>query len=166
MVTIRRYQPEDSIEAITDLLQRGYARLADMGFRYMATWQTPDITLDRITSGTGFLAVDGDQIVGTVTVYEPYESSNCAVYCDPHIYRFGQFTVDPDRQGEGIGKLLYQQVENFALSKGAHGLACDTAEGATHLIEMYRRWGYEIVDRQDWDVTNYVSVVLAKRLGH
>ena len=29
---------------------------------------------------------------------------------------------------------------------------------------MYERWGYRIVDRVDWEGTNYVSVVLSKPL--
>ncbi len=162
MFSIRPYEATDSVEEITKLVNRAYAELAAMGFQYVGTWQTPEITLERIEGGICFLAVDGPTIIGTITVYEPNASDPCPVYRDASTFSFGQFGVDPDRRGEGVGRQLYLAAEEFALIRGARVVACDTAEGAIHLIALYRRWGFEIVGRQDWSSTNYVSVVMAK----
>jgi signal transduction histidine kinase len=43
-------------------------------------------------------------------------------------------------------------------------LALDTSEHATRLIETYARRGSLEVERCRWDVTNYRSVVMSKRL--
>lgn len=48
---------------------------------------------------------------------------------------------------------------------GARELACDTAEGAVHLIAMYRKRGFRQVGTADWEGTNYMSVVLSKSLA-
>lgn len=41
---------------ITALLHSSYQELADMGFRYLATYQSPDVTLDRISGGECYIA--------------------------------------------------------------------------------------------------------------
>lgn len=152
------------MEAITLLLNRAYASLADQGLRYVASWQTPEMTAELIAEGDCLIAKDGDDIVGTVLLYGKEDDSGCAYYRKPGVVYFGKFAVEPTRKGEGIGKRLFEAIEALARGKGAKELACDTAEPATHLVDMYRRWGFEIVERQDWSITNYVSVVMAKRL--
>jgi ribosomal protein S18 acetylase RimI-like enzyme len=81
------------------------------------------------------------------------------------VYFFGKFGVEPDSKGRGIGRALFEAAEAHARECGAHTFCCDTAVPATELIDLYRRWGFEIVDRQQWSVTNYPSVVLAKPLN-
>jgi len=163
-LTIREYRDGDSVEEITSLLNRGYAALAERGLRYVASWQTPDMTLERIRMGTCFLALDGSRIVGTVMLYPTAEDSECQLYTQPGVFHFGKFAVDPNRQREGIGRMLFLAAEDEARKQGATTFACDTAEPATDLIAMYRRWGFEIVGKQDYSLTNYISVVLAKSL--
>ena len=165
MIEIREYRKSDSIEEITRLLNRAYAELAAMGLRYVATWQTPDITAETIADGDCLLALDGERIVGTVTLYGRDDDEVCPYYNRPGLVLFGKFAVDPDRRGEGIGRMLYQAVENLARSKGATEIACDTAEQATHLVGLYERWGFKVVGSVDWSETNYVSVILAKALS-
>lgn len=47
---------------------------------------------------------------------------------------------------------------------GVKELACDTAEGAVHLIALYKKRGYRQVGTADWKGTSYISVVLSKTL--
>jgi hypothetical protein len=54
--------------------------------------------------------------------------------------------------------------EREARRLGTTDLALDTAEGATHLIRWYEQLGYRTVDYTRWDVTNYRSVIMNKRL--
>jgi ribosomal protein S18 acetylase RimI-like enzyme len=55
-------------------------------------------------------------------------------------------------------------VEDRARRTGADEIALDTAEEAGVLIAWYQRLGYRLVDTADWEITNYRSVVLSKRL--
>lgn len=161
---IRPYCESDSIEALTDLLHRAYAPLAAQGLRFVASHQDSATTLRRIQSGFAFVAVAGDTLVGTVTVYSEPSDSACDYYRRPGVARFGQFAVEPAQQGTGLGRRLLDCAEQYAASQGCAEIALDTAEGADALIRLYERWGYAIVGRVDWDTTNYVSVVMAKRL--
>jgi ribosomal protein S18 acetylase RimI-like enzyme len=78
---------------------------------------------------------------------------------------FNQFAVDPRYQRRGVGTAMMKHLEAVAARRGLEELACDTAEGAIHLVEWYRRMGYREVGRADWKDTNYQSLILSKRLN-
>src|SRR3954471_19523965 len=168
-VTIRSWRDSDSFEELTELLHRGYAPLAAMGFKYFATHQTPEQTRKRIAAGSCLVAEIGrqigNQIVGTITWYRQDQNPKCPpLYRSAGIAHFGQFTVEPPLQRRGIGQLLIEQVERDARAAGCTTLALDTAETATHLVEWYRRLGFREVGYTQWDVTNYRSVIMSKTL--
>jgi predicted N-acetyltransferase YhbS len=163
-IQIRTYREGDSVEEITKLLNRAYKSLADQGLRYVASWQTPDMTAERMPLGTCLLAFDDERLVGTVMLYTPPNDTECAYYRKPGVHYFGKFAVDPDRQGEGIGRQLFDAAEAEARRQGAAELACDTAKPAAHLVAMYESWGMEIVDEADFSLTNYESWVFRKIL--
>ena len=73
-------------------------------------------------------------------------------------------TSSIDVSGQGIGSAMLELIENRAAELGAEELALDTAEGAIHLIDYYKKRGYRFIEYVDWDITNYRSVILSKRL--
>lgn len=162
---VRRWTPSDSVEDITAMLHRAYGRLADQGLHYNASHQSPRHTQDRLIGGTSFLAVIDGRIVGCISLYPGRPNAYHSYYQRDDVAYFGQFAVEPEFQGHGIGRMLYQMVENHARLLGKSYLALDTAEPALDLIAMYRRWGFEIVDEADWTSTNYRSVIMAKPLA-
>lgn len=161
---IRDYRSGDSIAEITRLLHDAYADLARAGFRYLATHQSDEVTERRLARGFPLVAEQGGRLVGTVTLYPPRPDHMVAWYRNPNVYYFGQFGVSPELQKQGIGLRLLQAVEAGARDRGAAEIACDTAEGAEHLRAWYTREGYRFIEQMDWPETNYVSVVLSKRL--
>ncbi len=163
-ITIRPFNSSDSIEELTDLLHGAYAALADMGFRYYATHQTPKETQERISKGQCFVAVFKNKIIGTITYYNSVNTYDTPFLKTQGVSHFGQLGVDPDYQGDGIATKLIKHVEEIARSNGDKELALDTAEGAKHLIEWYERLGYRFVEYTSWDVTNYRSVVMSKHI--
>lgn len=90
----------------------------------------------ELERGDVYVAVDADHIVGTVRTERPMDGLD--------IY---QIAVDSVRQRSGVGSWLLQQVEEVARSIGARSLSLDTPEMMEHLIRLYRRHGFEIVDR-------------------
>lgn len=156
------------------MLHRAYAPLAERGFRYLATHQGPETTRKRAQKGDCFVAVDDEgRILGTIVVYPPASrldhgnesgADGPAWYKRPGVATFGQYGVDPSTKGFGLGRELHRTAEAHARGLGAIELACDTAAPATELVAMYERWGYRIVGSFDWEVTNYQSVVMSKRL--
>ncbi|MEJ6559964.1 MAG: GNAT family N-acetyltransferase [Akkermansiaceae bacterium] len=164
-ILVRKWQPGDDLSAITALLHRAYAELAEMGFRYTATWQDDEKTLQRLSRGMVFIAESDGQIVGTVTLYLPPCKSSCAWYDRPDVARFGQLAVDPEFQRRGIGSRLMDVVENETHAHGVPNLALDTAAGAHHLIALYQKRGFSIVSKADWKSTNYESVMMNLAFG-
>jgi GNAT superfamily N-acetyltransferase len=163
-VDIRPCREGDSIEEITSLLHRAYGTLTERGLRYVASWQTPDMTAGFVSEGCCLVGYEGGELVGTILLYPHSPDSSCELYRTTGVRHFGKFAVDPSRRGSGIGRKLYDAIEDVARVQGATMIACDTAEPAADLIAMYQRWGFAVVGRQNWKSTNYESIVLAKEL--
>jgi GNAT superfamily N-acetyltransferase len=164
-ILIRPFAPaSDSVPAITALLHAAYGALAARGLHYVASHQDDATTLSRLQRGHPFVAESAGEIVGTITLYTHRADAPCEWYCRPGVHHFGQFGVRPDLQRRGLGRRLYQQVEDHARHLGAHHLALDTAESADHLRRWYERLGFRFVQHVSWGDTNYRSVVLSKAL--
>ncbi len=161
---IRLLQPEDSIRELTGLLNRAYKQLSDMGLKYVATWQGDDITLKRIKNAECYVGLIDEKLVATILFRQKDQCKGASWYLREDVANFSQFAVEPEMQGRGIGTLMVRHVENRARETGAGELALDTSESATHLIDWYKRMGYRFAEYVDWEMTNYRSVILSKRL--
>ena len=135
-----------------------------LGFKYWASHQSSDITAKRISEGECYVAVQNDVIIATILLKPPCNSSGHPHYDRGDVASIHQFAVEPDLQKSGVGSRLLEFVESRAIKLGANELACDTAEGASHLIDMYKRRGYRKVGKASWDGTNYDSFILSKLL--
>lgn len=162
---IREWVPGGDVTAVTEMLHRAYAELAEKGLRYLATHQDDEITRRRLEKDISWLAIEDGVVVGTIALC-PWTSLTDPApdYRRLGLWLFHQFGVDPEFQGRGIGRSLFTVAEERARAEGATELACDTSEGAPHLISLYERWGFEVIGRADNECTNYESVILAKSL--
>jgi len=164
-ITIRPLNERDSLDELTDLLHRAYRPLAEAGLRYLATHQDVEMTRRRIAKGECYVGALADRLVATITFVPARSAGGAPWYDRPDVASFTQFCVEPDLTRRGIGSMLLDLVEERARATGAAEIACDTAEPATHLIELYERRGYRSVAQTDWrPVTNYTSVILSKVL--
>ena len=164
-ILIRPLEPSDSIPDLTALLHRAYARLANLGLRYMATDQSDDVTRARIAKGECYIALAGGTICGTIMFQEAARTKGCPWYDRDDVASLGQFAVDPDLQAQGLGRRLIGFVEERATATGAQEIALDTAEPATHLVDWYGRLGYRFIEYAQWSHTNYRSVIMSKAVG-
>ena len=162
---IRPLQPTDSITVLTELLHAAYAKLGAMGFNYTAVDQSEEITRKRIAHGRCLVAVEGNTITGTVTLYSPGTSKGCSCYERADVAVIGQFGVLPDAQARGVGNLLLDEAERRASLAGAAELALDTSEGADHLIAWYERHAFRFVEHAQWEGKTYRSVIMSKPLN-
>ncbi len=164
-VLLRPWGTDDSVTELTEMLHRAYAALAARGLRFEASWQDDAWTARRLANGEPWVAVVEGKIVGTVLFCRPGASTSADYFARPGVATFHQFAVDPASQGRGIASLLLETAEDLAREAGAAELALDTAQPAEDLIALYRRRGFEVVDRVQWPTVNYPSVVMSKRLG-
>jgi GNAT superfamily N-acetyltransferase len=163
---IREIHADDDLVALTALIHAAYAPQASRGLRYWGTHQTVEDTRKRLASGYGFVAQVAGQFVGTITVRAPQPESPVPLYRCPDTWTIGQFAVHPEMKAKGLGRRLHDHAMRFAHSHGARSMALDTAAPAETLIDMYRRWGYELAGETDWRPhTNYVSVVMRRAIS-
>jgi GNAT superfamily N-acetyltransferase len=163
-VHIRPFASSDSLEELTSLLNKSYRKLADQGFRFLATHQNAETTKERIENAECYVALMDKNIIGTICYYAPKVKDGNEYYSREGVASFGQFAVDPHYQKLGLGSKLVDHVERCAIRDKAKEIAIDTAEGANELIRFYKNRGYEFIMYVQWDVTNYRSVIMTKKL--
>jgi GNAT superfamily N-acetyltransferase len=139
---IRLLEAKDSFQELTQLVNVAYRPLAEMGFRFVASYQDCELTIRRCAIGDTYVAEMDGNIIGCITLRPPqYQMAGIddypAWYERNDVAVFGQFAVHPDLQKNGIGTKLILQAEERATDLGANEIACDTAEGVTHLISYY-----------------------------
>jgi GNAT superfamily N-acetyltransferase len=161
---IRLIGPDDSVAELTLLLHRAYGALAERGMRFFASHQDEDQTRKRIARGECYLAIHQTRMIGTITWRDAGQTSGKPWYDRPDVASFGQFAVEPSWQGRGIGSRLLAVAEQRAAMTGAAELALDTAEPAHDLIRFYNKRGYRFIEYVQWDVVNYRSALLSKRI--
>lgn len=155
---------EGRVPEITALLHRSYKPLAEKGMQYLASHQSCEKTLERLNEGESYLYLLDDEIVGTITLRPHQTNNSCDWYNKKNIYSFGQFAINPELQGHGLGTKLMDFIESRALELKVDEIALDTSEHAEQLIKMYTKRGYRFVAHVQWSVTNYRSVVMSKKL--
>jgi GNAT superfamily N-acetyltransferase len=164
-VRYRYLQTGDSIDEITDMLHEAYGPLAQNGMRFVASYQAPSVTRERVKKGETIVAFDNGRLVGIITLAEIATTRGSPLYDRDDVASFGQFAVRPSHQSRGIGARLLELVEQRALEKGVGELALDTSERAAQLIELYQAKGYRFVEYVQWSDTNYRSMVFSKKLA-
>lgn len=167
---IRPLAARDSLDALTALLHRAYAPLAEAGMNFTAATQDTAATRQRAAEGQCLVAEMSGEVVATVTVCGPYEGEAApwaaAVpwFSERDTAHFHQFAVDPRWQRLGVGRRLVAACEQWAREHGYRRMALDTAHAATTLRSLYQRLGYAEVGRVQWQGKHYESVVMQKSL--
>ncbi len=164
VLRIRPLSENDSLDDLTALLHRAYAPLADRGMQFLASHQSVQTTRHRISTGTCYVGELDGKIVSTLTLYDRGQSEKCEYYTRPGVWHFGQFAVEPQLKGKGVGTDMLRHAELQAASGGASELALDTSDQADDLLRWYTHHGYLPVGTVTWNDVNYSSQVLSKSL--
>jgi GNAT superfamily N-acetyltransferase len=87
---------------------------------------------DKMTQGAFIVLEDAD---GTLagTVY---------VTADAGLGYFGMLSIDPARQGQGLGKRLIHEAEEHCRRAGCREMELEVVNLRTELPPFYRRFGY------------------------
>ena len=161
-LTLRRLRPDDSIDELTAMLRRAFARLGASGLNCTCVDQTPEITRQRIGDGQCLVAVDGRRIVGTVTLQTADPWAEVPWYRHPSVASLHQLGVEPAHQGSGVGSALLQAAEAWAFRQRCSALALDTPEPARHLHAYYARQGFDRYATVQIEGRSYRSTVFSK----
>ncbi|HWO15939.1 MAG TPA: GNAT family N-acetyltransferase, partial [Solirubrobacterales bacterium] len=105
---------------------------------------------ERVDRGLVFVADNGGVIGLIVLIQEP-----------DHVL-IENVAVDPDRQGEGIGRALLAHAETTAQESGNPAVRLYTNAKMTENLALYSSLGYKEVDRRREN--GFERVFLSKRL--
>lgn len=161
---VRRWRVTDSISAITGLLHRAYAGQVAMGLRPLAARQDDATTARRVASGECYVAEHEARLVGVIILNESEPDAGPAWFGRVGVCSFSQFAVEPSAQKLGIGRALLERVEARARELGNEELGLSMAEPDHGLRDYYLKRGFRIVGTWQWPYTNYVSLIMSKRL--
>ena len=135
----------DDVPAVVDACAWLFAPPATTPSRW-----DPDVAAARLhelcdaASGTVFVVVADDELVGF-----------CTVYLDVVSIRIGQrawvneLAVHPDRRSQGIGKQLLDVAQSWARDNGATHLALDSGLMRVDAHRFYRR------ERPSWESMSF-----------
>ena len=165
-IRLRRLKQGDCLDQLTGMLHRAYSRLGEMGIPCSCVNQAPEVTRQRVASGECFVAVSGERVVGTISLYASDAASDSRHYRDARVASARQLGVDPHFQGKGVGTALLRLAGHWARRHGCARLALDTPEQAGHLIDYYHRLGFRVVETLQFSSRPYLSVVLDRSLFH
>lgn len=115
--------------------------LPPVGRSRIETW------LERLVDdGANFVARDGDRIVGHAA-YVPASSP------EPEFVVF----VDPAYHDRGLGSELCRHLVAYAADAGHEALVLDVDAANERAVYVYRRMGFEVIERSGDDLTMRLS---------
>ncbi|MDV5145440.1 GNAT family N-acetyltransferase [Streptomyces sp. SBC-4] len=166
-ISLSRFAEGDSIEELTRLLHRAYAPHAAAGREFFASYQSPEDTRHRLSTGECWVARDETSrvLVGTVTIAAPFNGPEGYPRPVDTAGSFWQLAVAPSHAGCGLGTRLLTLAESRIAALGQENVVIDTSATAAVLLRWYRRHGYTPIGTWRWSVTNYDSIVLTRTLA-
>lgn len=99
---------------------------------FAATTPTSDQIRERWSDGPVWVAVQGNQLVGTIAASPKSES----------LY-IRSMAVLPSHRGRGIGQFLLQSIEQIAVVQGFQRMFLSTTPFLAGAIRLYERFGFQ-----------------------
>lgn len=133
----------DDIAAIASVLRDAFAEYEPLytPAAFAATTLTEDRIRNRWSEGPVWVAVHAGAVVGTVAAVPQHQ----ALY----IRSMGLL---PDARGLGLGAMLLEEVQRFAVRHGCTRMYLSTTPFLHRAIQLYRRFGFERTDEGPVDL--------------
>lgn len=153
-IELRDIRPEDAGETLT--LQRAafvQEALIYDSVQMPALTQTLDELRAELVDNLGCVAVDRGRLIGSVRART-----------DGRLLLIGRLVIAPDRQGEGVGSMLLEAVEQRGRESGCLEAELFTGSLSEANLRLYEREGYRESTRVQGD-DGIEQVFLRKPLG-
>lgn len=165
-LTVRPFVDDDA-PALTAFLHEAYAELGARGLNFTAVDQSEETTRSRARGGRCWVVERGGEIVATLTMSLPPSSALQRLTPEARVpgrVWLNQMGVSPRLRGVGLARLLWDTGAAWAAEQGATSVGIDTAVPATHLVDLYTRWGFVPRDIIHWPGKTYDSLVMVRGL--
>jgi ribosomal protein S18 acetylase RimI-like enzyme len=130
-------------------------------------YPNPDTVWQDLENGTLFLAQQGDQILGAVTLSQDQEPEYSGIpwrHPQPCLV-IHRLCVSPGSQGSGIGSALMRFAEQRALDGRKGSIRLDVYSGNPRAVDIYRYLGYEIAGHIRFPSRGLPFHCMEKRIG-
>jgi ribosomal protein S18 acetylase RimI-like enzyme len=123
----------DEAPIITGVLHQAFVEFEALytSAAFGATTPTVEAVQKRWGEGPVWIAAWGDHLVGTISAVPKNEG----------LY-IRSMAVLPAARGRGIGYLLLQKVEEFAIEQSLHRMFLSTTPFLTGAIRLYKKFGF------------------------
>ncbi len=121
---------------------------------FAATTSTREQVQHRMSEGPMWVALQGEPIVGTVSVVPKSDT----------VYIRGM-AILPTARGQRIGTLLLEQVEAYASGHGYRRLFLSTTPFLTRAIRLYEHCGFQRSDEGPHDLFGTPLFTMVKALS-
>lgn len=142
VIKIRAAEEADAAQ-IASLLSESFAEYKPLytDRAFAATAPASELVQKRLREGDAWVVSQGDQLIGTVSTVADGES----------LYIRGM-AVLPAARGAGAGRLLLEQVEEFAREHGFKRLFLSTTPFLNRAIRLYEHFGFQRVESGPHDL--------------
>jgi ribosomal protein S18 acetylase RimI-like enzyme len=103
----------------------------------------------RAEKSTLLVALDGDELVGTVT-WCPYGSGDAQLAKEPHQGEFRTLSIAPEARGRGVGRALVEHCLERAHSAGLTEVLLFSLKEMLPAHRLYARLGFVRRPELDW----------------
>jgi ribosomal protein S18 acetylase RimI-like enzyme len=143
-LTIRTAEPAE-FAAVGELCVSAYEGLLPQDHFYLEVLRD---AAARAADAHLLVAVDGDELLGTVT-FVP-EGGPLSEIAEPDESEFRMLAVAPAAQGRGIGTALLQRVLDESRAAGRRAVVCSSQPAMRAAHTVYTRLGFERLPERDW----------------
>ena len=148
-----------SYEELLKLIHESFQERLDQGLEFTCSAMTVEQFKVRMKDGVVFVAVDSSSqsLIGTLS---------CHLFMGKSIHGYIEYlAIRPDYKRQGVGTLLYNEIERFALDKKASYFESDTAVRAKSSVRWHIDLGFKIIGLNSYSSTNYYSYIFRKQLS-
>lgn len=155
MITIRKALKEDAAE-IHRLFSVAFSEIENQYTKgaYDITVVSTSEVQDRIDEDSVWIALDGDEIAGTIS----------AIWRENEFYIRG-FAVLPRYRGQKIGYRLLAMVEDLAIQRGYPLLTLITTAYLDDALKLYKRFGFKIINALPYEMYGTPCINMHKAIS-
>lgn len=126
----------------------GYLTFPDGTYDHSYAGWLADAT-SRAQKSTLLVALDGDELVGTVT-WCPHGSGDAQLAKEPHQGEFRTLSIAPEARGRGVGRALVEHCIDRARSAGLTEVLLFSLKEMLPAHRLYTRLGFVRRPELDW----------------